>query len=96
MASKHELTTLLSYMRNHLVSPSDAEMDEPSYIGRVVIPVYQKSVYQQNDQTGSGSVPNPFAGAGDLASKGASGSFSGEGQICQVSRELLWISYGYL
>ena len=74
-------------MRNHFgVSPSDAEMDEPSYIGRVVIPVYQKSVYQQNDQTGSGSVPNPFAGAGDLASKGASGSFSGEGQICQKYR----------
>ena len=74
-------------MKNHFgVSPSDAELDEPSYIGRVVIPVYQKSVYQQNDQTGSGSVPNPFAGAGDLASKGASGSFSGEGQICQKYR----------
>ena len=79
--------TYRGIMRNHFgVSPSDAEMDEPSYIGRVVIPVYQKSVYQQNDQSGSGSVPNPFAGAGDLASKGASGSFSGEGQICQKYR----------
>lgn len=79
--------TYRGIMRNHFgVSPSDADLDEPSYIGRVVIPVYQKSVYQQNDQTGSGSVPNPFAGGGDLGSKGASGSFSGEGQICQKYR----------
>lgn len=75
--------TYRGIMRNHFgVSPSDALLDEPSYVGRVVIPVYQKSIYQQNDQSGSGSQANPFAGAGDLASKGASGSFSGEGDIC--------------
>ena len=75
--------TYRGIMRNHFgVSPSDALLDEPSYVGRVVIPVYQKSIYQQNDQSGSGSQANPFAGAGDLGSKGASGSFNGEGDIC--------------
>lgn len=66
-------------------SPTDALLDEPSYIGRLVLPVYQKSVYQQQAtdgiaRTGTG---NPFVDAGDLAGRGAHGSFAGEGSFCK-------------
>ena len=65
-------------------SPSDALLDEPSYIGRLVLPVYQKSVYQQQQTAGAGSsTGNPFVDAGDLAGRGAHGSFAGEGSFCK-------------
>lgn len=65
-------------------SPKDALLDEPSYIGRIVIPVYQKSVYQ-NQSTGdtASDTGNPFVKAGDLGAKAASGSFAGEGSFCK-------------
>lgn len=63
-------------------SPSDALLDEPSYIGRLVLPVYQKSVYNTAGVNGTTST-NPFAADGLLGSKGAAGSFSGEGQFCK-------------
>lgn len=86
--------TYRGIMRNHFgVSPSDAELDEPSYIGRVVIPVYQKSVYQNQQYAGDVDSPNPFSGRGELGAKGASGSFSGEGQICKNYKVR---SFGYL
>lgn len=66
-------------------SPTDALLDEPSYIGRLVLPVYQKSVYQQQATNGVGdrSTGNPFVDAGDLAGRGAHGSFAGEGSFCK-------------
>ena len=65
-------------------SPTDALLDEPSYIGRLVLPVYQKSVYQQQQTSGAGSsTGNPFVDAGDLAGRGAHGSFAGEGSFCK-------------
>lgn len=67
------------------ITPGDALMDEPMYLGRLVIPVYQKSVFQ--------SVPgitdplagsyNPFVASGNLGAKGAHGSFSGNGSLVQ-------------
>jgi len=72
-------------MRNLFgTSPSDALLDEPSYIGRLVLPVYQKSVYNQGGTHGSGGASsNPWATAGVQGAKAASGSFSGEGQFCK-------------
>lgn len=70
-------------MRNHFdVNPSDAALDEPSYIGRVVVPVYQKSVFQSVQGSGAEGSSNPFAAAGSLGAKGASGSMNGQGEIC--------------
>lgn len=68
-------------MRAHFgINPSDADLDEPSYIGRLVVPVYQKSVYTQTEMGGTASGTNPF---NDMpASKTANGSFVGEGSIC--------------
>lgn len=67
-------------------SPSDALMDEPSYIGRLVLPVYQKSVYQQQSTEGGSQDANPFVAAGELGARGAHGSFSGEGSFCKRYR----------
>lgn len=67
-------------------SPSDALMDEPSYIGRLVLPVYQKSVYQQQSTDGGSQDANPFVAAGELGARGAHGSFSGEGSFCKRYR----------
>lgn len=75
-------------MRAHFgSSPSDADRDEPIYIGRLVIPVYQKSVYNtsspavdSSDQTVNNSV-NPFGDV--LGARGAHGAFTGEGSITQ-------------
>lgn len=68
-------------MRAHFgINPSDADLDEPSYIGRLVVPVYQKSVYTQSEMSGSASGANPFNTM--PGSKTASGSFVGEGSIC--------------
>lgn len=66
-------------------SPTDALLDEPSYIGRLVLPVYQKSVYQQQATNGPGdrTTGNPFVDSGDLAGRGAHGSFAGEGSLCK-------------
>lgn len=80
-------------MRNLFgTTPKDALLDEPAYIGRLVLPVYQKSVYQQVN-IGSGTSSNPFVGAGDLGAKGAAGSFSGEGSFCKGYKIG---SFGYL
>lgn len=67
-------------------SPSDALLDEPSYIGRLVLPVYQKSVYQQESTQSGGQSENPFVSAGNLGARGAHGSFTGEGSFCRRYR----------
>lgn len=79
-------------MRNRWgTRPIDADFDEPYYLGRVVLPVYQKSVYQQNDaDTGDGTSSNPFVSGGQLAAKGASGAFNGEGSICDKFTNTTW------
>lgn len=69
-------------MRNRWGSrPIDADFDEPYYLGRVVVPVYQHSVLQQNDTATEGNSPNPFVKSGALGARGASGGFKGEGSI---------------
>lgn len=83
-------------MRNLFGSyPKDALLDEPSYIGRLVLPVYQKSVYQQNAEQNvdDANSTNPFVKNGALAAKGAHGSFTGEGQFCKGYKIG---SFGYL
>lgn len=77
-------------MRNRWgTRPIDADFDEPYYLGRVVVPVYQKSVYQQDSSSKSGAV-NPFAAAGAIGAKGAHGSFIGEGSIADKFHNTTW------
>lgn len=81
-------------MRNRWgTHPIDADFDEPYYLGRVVLPVYQKSVYQ-NQNTDSTSTsepsPNPFVQGGSLAARGAHGGFAGEGSICDKFHNSTW------
>lgn len=68
-------------MRAHFgTSPSDSDRDEPIYIGRCVVPVYQKSVYNsQGSSDGSSQTQNPYGGI--LAGRGSHASFNGEGSI---------------
>lgn len=81
-------------MRNRWgTHPIDADFDEPYYLGRVVLPVYQKSVYQnQNADSGAASEPspNPFVSSGALGGRGAHGGFSGEGSICDKFHNSTW------
>lgn len=72
------------------IRPIDADFDEPHYLGRVIVPVYQHSVYQNQNFAGDVDAPNPFAGQGVLGAKGASGSFSGEGEICRKFNISCW------
>lgn len=77
-------------MRNRWgTRPIDADFDEPYYLGRVVVPVYQKSVYQQ-DNSASASAVNPFAQQGAIGTKAASGSFAGEGSIVDKFHNTTW------
>lgn len=78
-------------MRNRWgTRPIDADFDEPYYLGRVVVPVYQKSVYQQNDSSVQGTSPNPFVKGGALGARGAHAGFSGEGSICDKFHNSTW------
>lgn len=68
-------------MRNRWgTRPIDADFDEPYYLGRVVVPVYQHSIYQQDSSAKTDAV-NPFAKQGAIGVKGASAGFSGSGNI---------------
>ncbi len=71
-------------MRNRWgARPIDADFDEPYYLGRVVVPVYQHSIAQQQEMSGtSDRNPNPFVQQGSLGARGASGGMKGEGSIC--------------
>lgn len=80
-------------MRNRWgTRPIDADFDEPYYLGRVVLPVYQKSVYQSVDDTSGGGTgsPNPFTANGALGARGAHGGFAGEGSICDKFHNSTW------
>lgn len=78
-------------MRNRWgVRPIDADFDEPHYLGRVVIPVYQHTVYQTTSNfSGTAGGNNPFQEDG-LAAEGASGGASGEGSICDNFNVSTW------
>lgn len=70
-------------------NPIDADFDEPYYLGRLVVPVYNKSVYQMTNRSDYISDNrNPFDLI--LGSKGASGSFSGNGSICKSFNVSCW------
>lgn len=78
-------------MRNRWgVRPVDADFDEPYYLGRVVLPVYQKSVFQQQASGVESPSSNPFVSGGMLGAKGASGSFVGEGSIADKFHNSTW------
>lgn len=77
-------------MRNRWgCDPIDADFEEPYYLGRVVVPVYQKSVYQQDSSSRAGAT-NPFAAQGAIGVKGAHGSFVGEGSITDRFHVSCW------
>lgn len=76
--------TYRGIMRAHFGRvPSDADHDEPTYIGRCIIPVYQKSVYNSQGSVAADSASsnskNPYGVI--LGGRAASGNFSGEGSI---------------
>lgn len=79
-------------MRNRWgTRPIDADFDEPYYLGRVVLPVYQKSVFQNtDDNSGAGTSANPFVSSGSLGAKGAHGGFNGEGSIVDKFHNSTW------
>lgn len=79
-------------MRNRWgTRPIDADFDEPYYLGRVVLPVYQKSVYQStDDSSATGYSSNPFVASGSLGAKGAHGGFNGEGSIVDKFHNSTW------
>lgn len=86
--------TYRGIMRAHFGKvPRDADHDEPTYIGRVVIPVYQKSVYNQDGSTtGTSSNPkNPYSQI--TGSRAAHGTMSGEGSI---TKDFKAGCFGYL
>lgn len=67
------------------IRPIDADFDEPHYLGRVVIPVYQHSVAKQDNGIFTeeyGGKQSPYVEAGLLGSRAATGGANGEGSIC--------------
>lgn len=72
------------------VRPIDADFDEPHYLGRVVVPVYQHTVFNATEGDGSASSNNPFLEAQVTGAKAASGTFNGEGSICQKFNISTW------
>lgn len=84
-------------MRNRWgVKPIDADFDEPYYLGRVVVPVYQHTVaqtasqYIESDSEYSGGPNNVFTQSGLIGSKAASGGFRGKGSIADSYVNSTW------
>lgn len=63
---------------NFGVYPADAALDRPLYLGRQVVDVYNKSVYQNDGNTSQSNTNNPFA---SVASKYGSPLGVGEGSL---------------
>lgn len=89
-----------SIMRaNFGFTPGDAGYDEPVYLGRLVVPVYQKGVYLNSVSGNSGGDPignNPFINNSFgtvVGGKAASASFNGSGEIVSNFKCKSW---GYL
>lgn len=83
-------------MRNRWgVRPIDADFDEPHYLGRVVVPVYQHTVSKQDALESSydtqlANQPNIFAGSGILGAEASKGKANGEGSICDNFNVSTW------
>lgn len=80
-------------MRNRWgVRPIDADFEEPHYLGRVVVPVYQHTIYKQDAAAaydGDGTT-NPFVSNGLLGAKAASAGANAEGSICNNFNVSCW------
>lgn len=61
------------------IYPSDAALDRPLYLGRQIVDVYNKSVFQNDGNTASSNTNNPFSSVG---AKYGSPLGVGSGQLC--------------
>lgn len=65
--------------------PDDADFDEPQYLGRLVVPVYQRGVYVSGGGFNGTGGNNPFVDStitdSVVGAKAGDGHFSGEGSI---------------
>lgn len=64
------------------VHPIDADFEEPHYLGRVVIPVYQKEVAVNSSYNQGSSNQNTYVEDGLIGAEAGSAKASGEGSIC--------------
>lgn len=72
------------------VRPIDADFEEPHYLGRVVIPVYQHTLYQNSQVQEDLGSDNTFVNRGTLGAPGAVSKASGEGSICDNFNVSCW------
>jgi len=76
------------------IRPIDADFDEPHYLGRLVIPVYQHTISKNDSSIGASESTerqvNPFTSLGILGSKAGSGQANGEGSICDNFNISTW------
>lgn len=79
------------------VRPIDSDFDEPHYLGRVVVPVYSHTVYQNaatydstNGIITGGAGKNPYTSAGLIGAKSAVGESRAEGSICDNFNVTSW------
>lgn len=82
-------------MRNRWgVRPIDADFDEPHYLGRVVVPVYQhtinQTVQQDDNYVAAGSNSNYFTSSGILGAQAANAGTNAEGSICENFNVSCW------
>lgn len=61
------------------IYPADAALDRPLYLGRQIVDVYNKSVFQNDGNTDSSNTENPFSSVG---SKYGSPLGVGSGELC--------------
>lgn len=64
------------------VHPIDADFEEPHYLGRVVIPVYQKEVAVNSTYPDGVTNQNNYVSQGLIGAEAGSAKASGEGSIC--------------
>lgn len=75
------------------IRPIDADFEEPHYLGRVVIPVYQHTIYKSDTyypEGGAATTENPFVSNGSLGASAAVAKANGEGSICDNFNVSCW------
>lgn len=74
------------------IRPIDADFEEPHYLGRVVIPVYQHTIYKQDALANDSPVANenPFVRDGSLGASSSVAKANGEGSICDNFNVSCW------
>ena len=78
-------------MRNRWgVKPIDADFEEPYYLGRVVLPVYKKTIFESRTSDDTASIVNSNPYKGVLANRGGSGAASGGSSICDSFVSTTW------